>query len=89
MTANVTGIRFEHLREPLGVGVARPRLSWIARTSRGGWPRSAYEIEARRLPEGRPGTAERHTTVRQALALLPGNEPALSEIEAAFAGPHR
>ncbi|MEU0479607.1 glycoside hydrolase family 78 protein [Streptosporangium sp. NPDC006013] len=47
MTVNVTDIRFEHLREPLGVGVARPRLSWIARTSRGGWLQSAYEIEAR------------------------------------------
>ncbi|MGW0591702.1 alpha-L-rhamnosidase-related protein [Streptosporangium sp. NPDC002607] len=44
---NVTEVRFEHLREPLGIGVARPRLSWIVDTTRDGWSQRAYEIEAR------------------------------------------
>ncbi|MBB2910268.1 alpha-L-rhamnosidase [Streptosporangium becharense] len=47
MTTHVTDVRFEHLREPLGAGTARPRLSWITRTARGGWTQSAYEVEAR------------------------------------------
>ncbi|MEV4580475.1 family 78 glycoside hydrolase catalytic domain [Nonomuraea jabiensis] len=40
-------IRFEHLREPLGIGVARPRLSWIIETDSPGWRQTAYEVEAR------------------------------------------
>ncbi|WP_030925123.1 glycoside hydrolase family 78 protein [Streptosporangium amethystogenes] len=47
MTTCVTDIRFDHLREPLGIGNASPRLSWITQTGRGGWTQLAYEIEAR------------------------------------------
>jgi alpha-L-rhamnosidase len=40
-------IRFEHLREPLGIGTARPRLSWIVETDTADWRQTACEIEAR------------------------------------------
>jgi alpha-L-rhamnosidase len=44
---NVTGVRFEHLREPLGIGVARPRLSWTVETGTPGWRQGGYEVTAR------------------------------------------
>ncbi len=42
----IADVRFEHLREPLGVGLARPRLSWIIETALREWRQSGYEIEA-------------------------------------------
>jgi alpha-L-rhamnosidase len=42
----VTNVRFEHHREPLGIGEARPRLSWIVETALAGWHQIGYEIEA-------------------------------------------
>jgi len=42
----VARLWFEHLRDALGVGVARPRLSWMVETSATGWLQAAYEIEA-------------------------------------------
>lgn len=30
----VVEVRFEHLRERLGISVARPRISWIVNTER-------------------------------------------------------
>ncbi len=44
----VKGLRFEHLRECMGMGCASPRLSWINETSISGWRQSAYEIEVLR-----------------------------------------
>ncbi|WP_079001062.1 MULTISPECIES: alpha-L-rhamnosidase [Plantibacter] len=41
----VTAPRFEHLREPLGIGVASPRLSWKL-TAPSGFEPSAYQVEA-------------------------------------------
>ena len=43
---NIIGVRFEHRREALGLGVARPRLSWIVETATPGWRQAGYEIEA-------------------------------------------
>ncbi|GAA0956876.1 glycoside hydrolase family 78 protein [Actinocorallia libanotica] len=43
----VAGLRFEQVREPLGVGTARPRLSWRTETETPGWVQTAYEVEAR------------------------------------------
>ena len=43
---NIIGVRFEHRRETLGLGVARPRLSWIVETATPGWRQAGYEIEA-------------------------------------------
>ena len=45
-TGKVTQVRFEHLRETLGIGVAKPRLSWMVETDSEGWLQAAYEIEA-------------------------------------------
>ena len=42
-----TRVRFEHLREALGIGLARPRLSWMVEDASDGWIQSAYEVEAR------------------------------------------
>ncbi|SKA79292.1 alpha-L-rhamnosidase [Agreia bicolorata] len=41
----VSAPRFEHLREPLGIGVASPRLSWKL-AAPAGFEQSAYQIEA-------------------------------------------
>jgi len=43
---SVVDLRFEHLREPLGIGVARPRLTWRVATEIPGWQQAAYEVEA-------------------------------------------
>ena len=45
-TLAVTDVRFEHLREALGIGTSQPRLSWLVDTERPGWLQAAYEIEA-------------------------------------------
>ncbi|HSV85252.1 MAG TPA: glycoside hydrolase family 78 protein [Levilinea sp.] len=44
-SAKITRVRFEHHREPFGIGEARPRLSWIVVSDQPGWQQSAYEIE--------------------------------------------
>ena len=44
----VVGVRVEHRDEGLGIGVARPRVSWRTETDAAGWMQAAYEIEARR-----------------------------------------
>jgi alpha-L-rhamnosidase len=41
----VSPVRFEHHREPLGIGESTPRLSWITTTDEPNWLQSAYEIE--------------------------------------------
>jgi alpha-L-rhamnosidase len=54
--AAVTGLRFEHHPEALGIGEARPRLSWQVKTSAPGWMQSAYEVEALNTG-GQPGSS--------------------------------
>lgn len=43
---NTLNVRIEHLRDTLGVGTKRPRLSWIVATESEGWLQKGYEIEA-------------------------------------------
>ena len=38
-------VRIEHLRDAFGIGINRPRLSWIVETETQGWRQVAYEIE--------------------------------------------
>lgn len=38
-------LRIEHLREPMGVGMSRPRLSWQIETNAPNWHQAAYAIE--------------------------------------------
>lgn len=47
----VSPVRFEHHREPFGIGEASPRLSWIIESQTPNWLQTGYEIEAR-LPSG-------------------------------------
>ncbi len=42
----IAGISFEHLRSALGLGVSRPRLSWLIETEIANWLQSGYEIES-------------------------------------------
>jgi len=39
-------LQVEHLRETLGVGTSRPRLSWIVETDIQNWYQSGYQIES-------------------------------------------
>jgi len=41
----ISRLRFEHLRETLGIGVDHPRLSWMVETTAQNWRQAAYEIE--------------------------------------------
>ena len=41
----ISSLQIEHLRETLGIGTDRPRLSWIVETSHQNWRQAAYEIE--------------------------------------------
>jgi len=54
----VTSLTCEHLREPLGIGVPRPRLSWCVATAAPNWVQSAYEIEVSGTSTGRVESAE-------------------------------
>src|SRR5579875_2424101 len=42
----IADVRVEHRRDALGVGAAKPRLSWVVDTMAEGWRQAAYEIEA-------------------------------------------
>ncbi len=42
----VRDLRFEHLTDALGIGVAAPRLSWIVETPAQGWRQAACAVEA-------------------------------------------
>ena len=41
----VVDVRVEHRHDTLGIGAARPRLSWIVDTAVVGWRQAAYEVE--------------------------------------------
>jgi len=42
----VADVRFEHLRGALGIGTARPRISWIIANAPDDWRQAGYEIES-------------------------------------------
>jgi alpha-L-rhamnosidase len=44
-TPSIAKVRFEHRRDALGIGNAKPRLSWIVATEAAGWRQAGYEIE--------------------------------------------
>jgi alpha-L-rhamnosidase len=47
-TLTVAKPSLEHHREPLGIGQATPRLSWIVQTDLQHWLQAAYEVEVSR-----------------------------------------
>ncbi len=44
-TVKVTRIQVEHLREAMGIGTERPRISWMIETNIPNWDQAAYAIE--------------------------------------------
>ena len=44
-SVTISRFRIEHLRETLGIGTDRPRLSWMVETDCPKWRQAAYEIE--------------------------------------------
>jgi alpha-L-rhamnosidase len=42
----IAEVHFEHVRDALGIGIARPRLSWTITTEYPGWYQAAYEIKS-------------------------------------------
>ncbi len=42
---SIQRLQIEHLRETLGIGIDRPRLSWRVETSIQNWQQAGYEIE--------------------------------------------
>ena len=42
----VADVRFEHLRAALGIGTARPRISWAVANAPDDWCQAGYEIES-------------------------------------------
>jgi alpha-L-rhamnosidase len=69
MTTMVDGVRFEHHREPLGIGESRPRVSWKVQTDQKGWQQQAYEI-AIRPAGGQDGSEESSGKVDSAESVL-------------------
>src|SRR5919197_1537769 len=67
MTSTTTlKVRVEHLRDAFGIGVSRPRLSWVVETDTQGWRQKAYEIEAYDTegnPRGSSGRVESHQSL--------------------------
>ncbi len=59
--AHLGALRFEHLREPFGIGTPCPRLSWIVSSEGPDWRQSAYELEAHE-PAGAGSPPARRTT---------------------------
>lgn len=47
MTVTVSSVRFEHHNDPIGIGEAAPRLSWIVESAPPGWRPGRYELERR------------------------------------------
>ncbi|MCA9964034.1 MAG: glycoside hydrolase family 78 protein [Anaerolineales bacterium] len=45
-STTVLHVRVEHFREVLGIGMTRPRLSWVVQTESQNWQQMAYELEA-------------------------------------------
>jgi alpha-L-rhamnosidase len=46
-STTILNLRVEHLSDAFGMGIERPRLSWIVETQSQGWYQAGYEIEAR------------------------------------------
>lgn len=57
MSVTVRPVSVEHHREPFGIGVSAPRLSWVTETTEPGWAQSGYEIEISTADANRAGAA--------------------------------
>jgi alpha-L-rhamnosidase len=68
---HVDPVTVEHHREPLGIGEAAPRLSWVTRTERPGWSQRAYEIEVTDADSGATVTTSRVDSIESVLVPWP------------------
>jgi alpha-L-rhamnosidase len=48
---SIAEVRFEHLRDALGIGTSRPRISWTIANAPDDWRQAGYQIEAS-TPDG-------------------------------------
>ncbi len=72
-------VRVEHLRETLGIGSERPRLSWAIETEAPNWRQGAYEIEARGVDDALRGATGKVESTQSVLVDWPF--PALASRE--------
>jgi alpha-L-rhamnosidase len=70
-SVTISSVRFEHLRETLGIGVDRPRLSWMVETTAQNWRQAAYEIECYRADGSSRGQTGRVESDQSVLVAWP------------------
>src|SRR5205814_7581983 len=75
----IARVRLEHQHghDTLGIGTARPRLSWIVETTQTDWRQVAYEMEARGhevKPGGKPIASDESVLVPWPFAPLSSRE---------------
>lgn len=66
-TVKVARVEIEHLREPMGIGTNRPRLSWMIETDIANWQQAAYEIELYDADDNSRGTTGRVESAQSVL----------------------
>ncbi|MGY1650997.1 glycoside hydrolase family 78 protein [Geodermatophilus sp. SYSU D01119] len=69
----VAPVTVEHHREPVGIGEATPRLSWVTTTDLPGWCQAAYELEIGAWSSGRVDSTDS--------VLVPWDAPPLASRE--------
>ncbi len=67
----VSKVQIEHLRETLGIGADRPRLSWQVTTESKNWQQAAYEIECCGVDSELPGRTGRFESGESVLVAWP------------------
>ncbi|MCS6827848.1 MAG: glycoside hydrolase family 78 protein [Caldilinea sp.] len=67
----VSRLQVEHLRETIGIGFTRPRLSWQVETASPGWRQTAYAIECLSVDGQLRQTTERVESDRSILVDWP------------------
>ncbi|SHN43127.1 glycoside hydrolase family 78 protein [Cryptosporangium aurantiacum] len=73
---SVAPVTIEHHREPLGIGEAAPRLSWVVRTELPSWRQAAHELEI--APEEGPVWASGRVVSSESVLVAWGASPLTS-----------
>jgi alpha-L-rhamnosidase len=68
----ISAVTFEHLREPFGIGTARPRMSWTVDTAIEGWTQAGYQIAVHHQDPPRTETTHRIESADSVLVAWPG-----------------
>ncbi len=72
----IRGVRFEHLREPVGIGTGTPRISWQVSDAPTDWRQTGYDIEIRDL-DATAGEPAVHSVESSVQILVPWPAAAL------------